>query len=72
MAGMKIDLTDDEAQALRALLLEKTNLPTKFRQSTTQGAYRSILEKFGDLADVCERYLAEFIQQSLRAASFSI
>jgi hypothetical protein len=47
MAGMKIDLTDDEAHALRALLLEKTNLPTKFRHSPTQGAYRSILEKLG-------------------------
>jgi len=25
-----------------------------------------------DFADICERYLAEFIQQSLRASSFSI
>jgi hypothetical protein len=42
---MKIDLTDDEAAALRALLTEKTNLPTKFRHSPMQEAYRSVREK---------------------------
>jgi hypothetical protein len=45
---VKLILDDDEAQVLRALLLEKTNLPTKFRHSPTQGAYRSILEKLAD------------------------
>jgi hypothetical protein len=44
---VKLILDDDEAQVLRALLLEKTNLPTKFPHSPTQGAYRSILEKLG-------------------------
>jgi hypothetical protein len=44
---MKIDLTDDEARALHALLVERTNLPTKFRHSPTQQAYRAILMKLG-------------------------
>jgi hypothetical protein len=30
---VKLILDDDEAQALRALLIEKTNLPTKFRHA---------------------------------------
>jgi hypothetical protein len=42
------------------------------------GAFRQCRDRreeiglFMSQADVCERYLAEFIQQSLRAASFSI
>jgi hypothetical protein len=44
---MKIDLTDDEARALRALLVERTNLPTKLRHSSTQQVYRAILMKLG-------------------------
>jgi hypothetical protein len=42
---VKLILDDDEARALHALLLEKTNVPTKFRHSPIQQAYRSILEK---------------------------
>ena len=48
---VKLILDDYEALALRALLLEKTNLPMKFRHSPTQGAYRSILEKLGRVQD---------------------
>jgi hypothetical protein len=38
-------LDDAEAQALRALLIDKTNLPSEYRHSPTQEAYRSILGK---------------------------
>ena len=48
---VKLILDDDEAGALHALLLEKTNLPTKFRHSPTQGAYRAILEKLNCAQD---------------------
>ena len=48
---MKIDLTDDEAGALHALLTERTNLPTKFRHSSMQGAFRAILEKLNHAED---------------------
>ena len=47
VSGMKIDLTDDEARALHALLVERTNLPTKLRHSSTQQVYRAILMKLG-------------------------
>ena len=42
---VKITLDDDEARALRALLVDRTNLPTRYRHSPTQAAYRSILMK---------------------------
>jgi hypothetical protein len=48
---VKLILDDYEALALHALLLEKTNLPTKFRHSPTQGAYRAILDKLNRAED---------------------
>jgi hypothetical protein len=42
---VKLILDDDEARVLQELLVERTNLPTKFRHSPMQEAYRSILEK---------------------------
>jgi hypothetical protein len=43
---MMVKLTlDDAARALRVLLVDKTDLPTRYRHSPTQGAYRSMLVK---------------------------
>jgi hypothetical protein len=48
---MNLILNDVEAQALRALLIDKTNLPTNYRHSATQEVYRSILDKLDTAKD---------------------
>jgi hypothetical protein len=46
---------DAEAQVLRALLVDKTNLPTMYRHSPTQQAYRSMLGKLDTAKDKAPR-----------------
>jgi hypothetical protein len=51
LSTMNLILNDAEEQALRALLIDKTNLPINYRHSATQEIYRSILDKLDTAKD---------------------
>jgi hypothetical protein len=64
---LRADLTLDPPHRRKAIMAHRHPAPGAPIQDRLRLPFRS-----HDFAGVCERYLADLIQQSLRASSFSI